>query len=52
MIRSLMQSAHASQNGTVKNYLAGGNGDSIISEATYFSMGQQMKQIKSNVDCV
>ncbi|MFD1887034.1 sensor histidine kinase [Paenibacillus wenxiniae] len=42
--------SHASQNGTVKNYLAGGDGDSISSGATYFSMGQQMKQIKSNVD--
>ncbi|WP_411344713.1 sensor histidine kinase [Paenibacillus sp. WLX1005] len=42
--------SHASQNGTVKSYLTGGEGDSLSASVTYFGMGQQMKQIKSNVD--
>ncbi|MCC3380457.1 histidine kinase [Paenibacillus farraposensis] len=41
---------HASENGTVKNYLTGGQADSIHSARIYFGMAQQMKQIKSNVD--
>ncbi|WP_046216208.1 sensor histidine kinase [Paenibacillus wulumuqiensis] len=42
--------SHASQNGTVKNYLTSGESDSITMSSSYFAMGQQMKQIKSNVD--
>ncbi|RGL31710.1 sensor histidine kinase [Paenibacillus polymyxa] len=41
---------HASENGTVKNYLTSGQSDSINSARIYFGMAQQMKQIKSNVD--
>ncbi|EHS59867.1 sensor histidine kinase [Paenibacillus sp. Aloe-11] len=41
---------HASENGTVKNYLTGSQSDSINSARIYFGMAQQMKQIKSNVD--
>lgn len=41
---------HASENGTVKNYLTGGQLDSINSARIYYGMAQQMKQIKSNVD--
>ncbi|WP_017814942.1 sensor histidine kinase [Paenibacillus shenyangensis] len=42
--------SHASQNGTVKDYLTNGESDSITMSSSYFDMGQQMKQIKSNVD--
>ena len=42
--------SHASQTATVKSFLTSGEGDSIATGSSYFSMGQQMKQIKSNVD--
>lgn len=42
--------SHASQTATVKSFLTSGEGDSIATANSYFSMGQQMKQIKSNVD--
>lgn len=42
--------SHASQTATVKSFLTSGEGDSVATASSYFSMGQQMKQIKSNVD--
>lgn len=43
-------SSHASQSLTVKSFLTAGSADSVTTAKLYFNMGQQMKQIKSNVD--
>lgn len=43
--------SHASQSLTVKSFLTGGSADDAITiSRLYFSTGQQMKQMKSNVD--
>ncbi|MDP4099338.1 sensor histidine kinase [Paenibacillus sp. P96] len=43
-------SSHASQSLTVKSFLTAGSTDSVTTARAYFTMGQQMKQIKSSVD--